>query len=66
MAMRMPDGNVQALQQFVNQSPWDWVPVRRLLAKRMAGEITPPVSWIVDDTEFPKQGRGGAATVRWR
>ncbi|WP_199835774.1 MULTISPECIES: transposase, partial [unclassified Streptomyces] len=28
MAERLPDGNMQALQQFVNQSPWDWLPVR--------------------------------------
>ena len=29
MAERLSDGNMQALQQFVNQSPWDWLPVRR-------------------------------------
>lgn len=29
MAERLPDGNMQALQQFVNQSPWDPLPVRR-------------------------------------
>nr|WP_272918949.1 transposase [Streptomyces sp. YIM 132580] len=23
MAERLPEGNMQALQQFVNQSPWD-------------------------------------------
>ncbi|KES03737.1 hypothetical protein BU52_28915 [Streptomyces toyocaensis] len=28
-AERLPDGNMQALQQFVNQSPWDPLPVRR-------------------------------------
>ncbi|MFJ3895381.1 transposase, partial [Streptomyces sp. NPDC090083] len=27
MAERLPDGNMQALQQFVNQSPWDPLPV---------------------------------------
>ena len=26
-------GNVQAVQQFVNQSPWDWLAVRRALAQ---------------------------------
>ncbi|MGX6745758.1 transposase, partial [Streptomyces xantholiticus] len=25
MAERLPDGDMQALQQFVNQSPWDHV-----------------------------------------
>ncbi|MET0761217.1 MAG: transposase, partial [Thermoleophilaceae bacterium] len=24
MAERLPDGDEQCLQQFVNQSPWDW------------------------------------------
>lgn len=27
LATRVPDGNVQALQQLVSQSPWDWLPV---------------------------------------
>ena len=27
MAERLPDGNMQALQQFVNQSLWDPLPV---------------------------------------
>jgi hypothetical protein len=34
MAERLPDGNMQALQQFVNQSPWDPLPVRRRIAER--------------------------------
>jgi SRSO17 transposase len=29
MATRLPEGNVQAMQQFVSQSPWDPMPVRR-------------------------------------
>lgn len=32
MAERLPDGNMQALQQFVNQSPCDPLPVRRRIA----------------------------------
>jgi len=31
----------QALQQFVNQSPWDWTAVRRRLAERMTAAIHP-------------------------
>jgi SRSO17 transposase len=46
----------QALQQFVNQSPWDPTPVRRRLAKRMTAAIRPE-AWVVDDTAFPKFGR---------
>ena len=29
MAASLEDGDEQCLQQFVNQSPWDWQPVRR-------------------------------------
>jgi hypothetical protein len=46
----------QALQQFVNQSPWDPAPVRRRLAERMTAAIR-PAAWVVDDTAFPKYGR---------
>jgi SRSO17 transposase len=46
----------QALQQFVNQSPWDWAAVRRRLAQRMTTAIG-PAAWVIDDTGFPKFGR---------
>src|SRR6266567_591980 len=46
----------QALQQFVNQSPWDPVPVRHRLAERMTAAIG-PAAWVIDDTAFPKFGR---------
>jgi SRSO17 transposase len=46
----------QALQQFVNQSPWDPVAVRQRLAQRMTAAIG-PAAWVVDDTGFPKFGR---------
>jgi SRSO17 transposase len=46
----------QALQQFVNQSPWDPMPVRRRLAQRMTTAIQPQ-AWVIDDTAFPKFGR---------
>jgi SRSO17 transposase len=46
----------QALQQFVNQSPWDPVPVRRRLAERMTAAIGPQ-AWVIDDSGFPKFGR---------
>ena len=57
MAARLPDGNVQAMQQFVGQSPWDHSPVRKKLAERMVDAMVPAVAWIVDDTGFPKQGK---------
>jgi len=56
MANRLADGNVQAMQQFIGQSPWDFMPVRRSLAERMAKELVPACAWIIDDTGFPKKG----------
>jgi hypothetical protein len=41
MAERLPDGNEQALQQFVSQSPWDWRPVRQRLATQMTAAVDP-------------------------
>lgn len=63
MAARLPDGDEQCLQQFVNQSPWEWSPVRARLARRMQHEIEPEV-WIVDDTGFPKFGRHSVGVAR--
>lgn len=34
VAERLPDGNMQALQQFVNQPPRDPLPVRQRIAER--------------------------------
>jgi SRSO17 transposase len=63
MATRLPDGDEQCLQQFVNQSPWDWEPVRRALALRMSAEMEPE-AWIVDDTGFPKFGKLSVGVAR--
>ncbi|WP_226599124.1 IS701 family transposase [Streptomyces violascens] len=56
MAARLPDGNEQNLQQFVNQSTWDPTPVRRRIAERMLPLIGPE-AWALDDVSFPKDGR---------
>ena len=64
LAERVPEGNVQALQQFVGQSPWAWEPVRRLLAQQMEEELLPAAGWIIDDTGFPKQGKGSVGVAR--
>ena len=40
-------GNVQAVQQFVNQSPWDWLPVRRALAQTMVTQTSGRGAWIM-------------------
>src|SRR5512135_952754 len=48
----------QALQQFVNQSPWDeqevWKRYRRVMAESLA---SPRGIFIIDDTGSPKQGQ---------
>src|SRR5256712_6181247 len=64
LAERVPGGNVQALQQFVGQSPWAWEPVRRLLARHLEEELLPAAGWIVDDTGFPKQGKESVGVAR--
>src|SRR5215210_3248605 len=56
IAARLPEGDEQGLQQFVNQSPWDERVVRANLARRMVAELEPE-AWIVDDTGFAKKGR---------
>jgi SRSO17 transposase len=63
MAGRLADGDEQCLQQFVNQSPWRWEPVRERLAQRMSAEIGPE-AWVIDDTGFPKFGRHSVGVAR--
>jgi SRSO17 transposase len=63
MAARLADGDEQCLQQFVNQSPWEWTPVRARLARRLSAAIAPE-AWVVDDTGFPKFGRCSVGVAR--
>ncbi|HEX7628970.1 MAG TPA: IS701 family transposase [Candidatus Methylomirabilis sp.] len=64
LAARVPDGNVQALQQLVGQSPWEWLPVWERLAQRMTLALEPEPAWVVDDTGFPKQGAHSVGVER--
>jgi SRSO17 transposase len=64
LAARLREGNVQALQQFVGQSPWDWMPVWERLARRMTAELEPDPVWVIDDTGFPKQGKHSVGVER--
>jgi SRSO17 transposase len=48
----------QALQQFVNQSPWDEQGVEKRYRSLMAGPLADPRGiFVIDDTGFPKQGK---------
>src|SRR3954464_8712443 len=48
----------QALQQFVNQSPWDEQKVEKRSRSVMAGPLASPQGiFVIDDTGFPKQGK---------
>src|SRR3970282_2723335 len=56
MASGVSDGNVQAMQQFIGQSPWPWEPLRQRLAQRLMAALRPAAAWTVDHTGFPQQG----------
>jgi FOG: Transposase len=53
----------QGLQQFVTSSTWDVAAVRAALARRAASALG-PVAWVVDDTGFPKDGKGSPCVAR--
>src|SRR3954471_21491009 len=62
LAVKDPE---QALQQFVNQSPWDEQEglkrYRAVMAKNFAD---PRGIFVIDDTSFPKQGRHSVGVQR--
>lgn len=64
MADRLPDGNIQSMQQFIGQSPWNNQPIRQRLAERMSKELIPAHAWIIDDTGFPKKGEHSVGVAR--
>ena len=65
MSRRVPGGDEQRLQQFINQSPWDAGPVQRAYRARMAAALAEPDGVIViDDTGFAKQGKHSVGVAR--
>src|SRR5215207_4155872 len=65
LSRRVPGGNEQSLQQFVNQSPWDPVPILRAYRVRMAAAFaTDGGAIVIDDTGFPKQGKHSVGVAR--
>jgi SRSO17 transposase len=65
LSRRVPGGNEQNLQQFINQSPWDPAPVLAAYRARMAAAFAADDGVIViDDTGFPKQGKHSVGVAR--
>ena len=64
MAARLPGADLQALRQFVNQSPWPWEPVQAAVAQRVIDHLLPEATYIVDETSFPKQGTHSVGVAR--
>src|ERR671918_1011860 len=65
LSRRVPDGNEQNLQQFINQSPWDPTPILSAYRARMAAAFATDRGVIViDDTGFPKQGKHSVGVAR--
>jgi SRSO17 transposase len=55
----------QALQQFVNQSPWDEHQVGKRYRAVMAEVFADPAGiFVIDDTSFPKQGKHSVGVQR--
>jgi SRSO17 transposase len=55
----------QALQQFVNQSPWDEQQVLKRYRAVMAETFADPAGiFVIDDTSFPKQGKHSVGVQR--
>jgi SRSO17 transposase len=62
---RVPGGNEQNLQQFINQSPWDPAPILATYRARMAAAFaTDDGVIVIDDTGFPKQGKHSVGVTR--
>jgi SRSO17 transposase len=64
MAARLPGANVQALAQFVNQSPWPWEPVQAALTGAVVEALLPEAVYLLDATSFPKQGTHSVGVAR--
>jgi len=65
LSHRVPGGDEQRLQQFINQSPWDAAPIlreyRACMAEVLAGEDG---LIVIDDTGFAKQGKHSVGVKR--
>ncbi|MFI1126839.1 IS701 family transposase [Streptomyces hygroscopicus] len=53
----------QSLQQFINQSPWEWEPVRAHMARYVSKEETPK-AWVLSRVAIPKRGERSVGVER--
>ncbi len=66
MALALPGGDVQALQQFISQGAWDDKPIlahHQQLVAQTLGDAASGVL-ILDGCEFPKQGKHSVGVAR--
>ncbi len=64
MASRMEGADVQALRQFLGQSPWEVAEIERRLADKVLDLLSEPEVWIIDETAFPKAGKHSVGVAR--
>lgn len=65
LASRVPGGDEQCLQQFVNQSPWSPEAVQRQLIRLLVKRFgNPPGVLALDDTSLPKKGEHSVGVAR--
>jgi SRSO17 transposase len=64
IAERIAGADEQALNQFLNQSPWEVTEIQRRLARRLSEDGEEPVYWVVDETSFPKAGDHSVGVAR--
>jgi SRSO17 transposase len=66
MALALPGGEVQAMQQFISQGAWDDEPIlhhhQQLVAQTLGDSATGVL--ILDGCEFPKQGTHSVGVAR--
>lgn len=64
MAARLEGADVQALRQFVGQSPWPIEAVEQRLAHKVVDLLSEAEVWIIDETSFPKAGQHSVGVAR--
>ncbi|MFD7284126.1 transposase [Streptomyces sp. NPDC059862] len=63
MAERLGVDHHQQLQQFISSSTWDYVEVRRRVARWAAAHLAPE-AYAIDDSGFPKDGYDSLGVAR--